>query len=331
MLVATLAPRPSLMCSLPRFHPKNMRASLAGVHSSARCGIMAAIGLPHGKKSATSIPEVQFRTAKKFGIKRHGHRKLTVRSIEMNQILRPTWDLLDRLVQSCQRELLICSPWLPASGLQKLRDTLTKSLRSKPLRSIQIWSRLSDLNTDSGLLIQIVEELKRAKIQVQLKDSPVLHAKIYLADRSAAIFGSCNLSTSGFEENLEIAALLSEPHEVQQICAVVDSIEREMQEVDLNNLAYFVEHQRPTMLQQQTTSPQIAVTPIWRQKVVVANREEKQTTAAPHDPRTARTSVTNAFSPLEVYHSGLELLDENQNQISRLDLRVLIGLKVNAV
>ena len=249
----------------------------------------------------------------------------------MIQILRPTWDLLDQLVQSCQRELLICSPWLPASGLQKLRDALTKSLKVKPLRSIQFWSRLSDLNTDSGLLLQIAEELKRAKVQVQFKDSPILHAKIYLADRSSAIFGSCNLSSSGFEENLEVAALLSEPYEVRQICAVVDSIEKEMQNVDLNDLSYFVEHQRLTMLQQQTIPPPITITPIWRQKRVVAGLEKKQVAAIPDDDQIARTQNTGRYNPLEVFNRGLKLLDEHQDHISRLDLRSFTGLKVKVI
>jgi hypothetical protein len=249
----------------------------------------------------------------------------------MSQILRPTWDLLGRLIQSCQRELLICSPWLPTSGLQKLRAALTESLKTKPLHSVQFWSRLSDPNTDSGLLLQFAEELNRAKVQVQLKDSPILHAKIYLADRSVAIFGSCNLSSSGFVENLEIAALLSEPNELRQICAVIDSLEKEMQNVDLNDLAYYVEHQRPTMLQQQTPPPPITLTPIWRQKGMDTVLERKQTAAISDDPRIARIPDATTFNPMEIYHRGLELLDAHQDHISRLDLRVFIGLKVKVV
>jgi hypothetical protein len=79
--------------------------------------------------------------------------------------------------------------------------------------------------------------------------------------------------------------LLSEPNEVSQICAVVDSMEMEMKTVDFNDLAYFVEHQRPMILQQQIMPPPITVVPIWRQKKAVVSKEGKDTAAISSVPQ----------------------------------------------
>ena len=244
------------------------------------------------------------------------------------QIIQPTWDLLGKLVQSCQQELLICSPWLPASGLQQLRDALRKSLRAKSVQSIQFWSRLADPNTDSGLILEIVDELKRAKVQVQLKDSPILHAKIYLADRSSAIIGSCNLSDSGFVQNLEIAALISEP-EVHQVCTLVANIEKEMKLVALEDLAYFVEHQRPMILQQQTISPSVTVVPIWREEKSPTSWEREKVEAIQRVPRIARPS--NIINPMEVFGRGLNLLNEHHEHIALIDIGSFIGQKIKVI
>ncbi len=246
----------------------------------------------------------------------------------MIQIIRPTWDLLSQLFHACRRELLVCSPWLPASGLQKLRDAVIKSLKAKSFQSIQFWCRLSDPNTDSGLLLEIVEDLRLAKVQVKLKDSPTLHAKIYLADRSSAIFGSCNLSSSGFDENLEIAALVSEP-EVRQVCAVVDSIEKELKLVDVQDLAYFVEHQRPMILQQQTIAPPITVVPIWRQERAGAAQESREATLVRGVPGVIRPA--NTINPKEVFERGLNVLNEHQGHISRLEIGSFTGHRVKVI
>ncbi len=193
---------------------------------------------------------------------------------------------------------------------------------------MEFWSRLSDPNTDSGLLLEIVKDLKRGNIQVELKDSSTLHAKIYMADRLLAIFGSCNLSSSGFEENLEIAALVSEP-EIRQVCAVADGIENEMKTVGFDDLVYFVEHQRPTILQQQTTPPPITVVPIWRQKGTVVAKEWKETVPAPPAPGSARPTET--INPMDVFERGLKLLNEHQEHISRLDIGSFTGQKVKII
>lgn len=249
----------------------------------------------------------------------------------MNAILRPTWLLLDQLIQSCRRELLICSPWLASSGLNRLADYLSHSLKDKPPRSVEFWSRLADPNTDSGLLLQIIDVLRGAGVSVRVKDSPSLHAKIYLADRTRAIFGSCNLSDSGFHTNLEVAGLISDSRDIQQICAVVDSIDQQMCEVDCRDLAYFVEHQRPGILRQQATIPSITVVPIWNQRDKSVVREETKPQTPSYNDRPATQSVSGLSNPLALYQNGLQLLNERQNEISGYDLQTFAGLKIKAI
>lgn len=247
----------------------------------------------------------------------------------MIEIKRSTWEMMERLIQSCNQELLICSPWLSTYGLTKLQQYLN----SKSIDLIQFWSRLADANTDSVLLLQMTSKLLESGIKVTLKDSPKLHAKVYLADRSMAILTSSNLSKSGFEENLEIATLISDPYAVKQVCTVVDSIEQEMQEVRFEDLLYFVEKQRPEILAQIPQIPQMTVVPAWRQERISQIQGEIETVILPPDNGSNPKEdfdLTRLY-PFQWYQQGLQALDQRQNEISEFDLSSFVGAKIKIV
>ena len=176
----------------------------------------------------------------------------------MTKVSRPCWDQLKQLVREANRELLICSPWLPRSGLLKLKAYFDEL---GPPPKVKFWARVADANTDSELLLDIFRTLRRKGIDVEVKDSPALHAKIYMADGRTALVTSANLSQSGFEHNLEMATLTSDASLLEQIVQVTRDIEAEMTCVSLEHLEYFVRKQRISTLDPDSPTP---VIPIWR-------------------------------------------------------------------
>ena len=50
-----------------------------------------------------------------------------------------------------------------------------------------------------------------------VRDSPVLHPKVYLADRSLALVTSANLSEAGFSSNLGAAVVILEPEGIEEV------------------------------------------------------------------------------------------------------------------
>src|ERR1035438_875924 len=116
----------------------------------------------------------------------------------MPQVLKPSWALLDRLVAVAKKDLIICAPWISCTGLERLEHLLLTEPPGKPLQRVQLWARIADINTDSTGILQLVRRLEAAGILTVVRDSPLLHAKIYLADKALALVTSANLSDGGF-------------------------------------------------------------------------------------------------------------------------------------
>jgi len=190
----------------------------------------------------------------------------------MTRVVKPSWVLFDRLVAEAKEELLICAPWMSFIGLQRLERLLLDTSPPKKLRCVQLWARVADINTDSPSILALVRRLELTGISTVVRDSPILHAKIYKADRALAIVTSANLSEGGFSENLEAAVIVNEPADIKQVSLLLSDIEKQTTLVSIADLEHFITQQRPLIKQERP--PEISAEPVWRQPLAKEIKKE---------------------------------------------------------
>ena len=124
----------------------------------------------------------------------------------ITEIRGPRWETLRNLIEGCETKLLICSPWITTRGIEQLETFLAANTR---LRSIEIWTRVTEVATDSRNLLRLARALTSRGLQVSIKDSQSLHLKVYLADETAALLGSANLTEPGlFDQRRDNSVLV---------------------------------------------------------------------------------------------------------------------------
>jgi hypothetical protein len=174
------------------------------------------------------------------------------------RVIKPSWNVFDALVAEARSELLICAPWISSAGLAHIRT-------NSSLKRVEIWARVADVNTDAAGILQMAKQFEAAAISTVIRDSPVLHAKIYLADNSKALLTSANLSDAAFLNNLEGAALITEPYEIAEVAQLLDQLRMSTTVVSLSDLEYFVANERPVIEASVQPEPPMP-TPIWRRR-----------------------------------------------------------------
>jgi hypothetical protein len=121
----------------------------------------------------------------------------------MPNILTPTWDTMNKVVNDAKERVLICSPYFTTSGIEYLADNFG------PAKAFQFWTRITPQDWASGsinpeCLITLIDILQDSGRWVEFKVFPRLHAKAYVADYHLALIGSSNLSDGGFGSSLEL-------------------------------------------------------------------------------------------------------------------------------
>lgn len=121
--------------------------------------------------------------------------------------MKPTWDDLRALISDANERLWLCSPYVKDEALGQVADALaTRATRL----NVRIWTRLSPSDwaagaTDPDSLVSFMSLLIESGHATDLGIVQRLHAKVFAADETAAIVGSANLSSGGFQGNLELA------------------------------------------------------------------------------------------------------------------------------
>jgi cardiolipin synthase len=97
---------------------------------------------------------------------------------------------------------------------------------SHSLRARKLAEGVGDLRimNDVGIAIHRMKHLK-------------LHAKVLLADKSRAVVGSINLTSSSFDERRELAIHLSDPNVVERLVTVIHDDWQSSHELDLSERA----------------------------------------------------------------------------------------------
>jgi PLD-like domain len=242
----------------------------------------------------------------------------------MTQVVKPSWDLFDRLVAEAKRDLVICAPWVAAAGLQRLQHRLLNVPPGTPLPRVQIWARVADINTDSPGILELVRNLVAAGVSVVVRDSPLLHAKIYLADRALALVTSANLSEGGFSSNLEAAVVISEPEGIAQVIKLLASIEAETELVTASALDYFVTKQRPLLVEEAPPAVLPAMIPVWRRP---AAAPIGLPVGLPGKPPAGELGQSRAIDLRDLIRFAEASIQAAQAEIQQLDLGNWVGRK----
>ena len=115
----------------------------------------------------------------------------------------PTWTALGALIGSASSSLLLCSPYVSGSGINRVFDLLGDPVE------VEIVTRLSPSDWANGVsdpeaLVALLKLLADEGWPVTLWIHQRLHAKVYIADSAQCILGSANLTEGGFDRNFEL-------------------------------------------------------------------------------------------------------------------------------
>jgi hypothetical protein len=226
--------------------------------------------------------------------------------------MKPSWELFSRLVTEAKRELVICAPWISSAGLQRLQHLLLDENTGRSLTQVQLWARIADINTDSPGILELALRLAAVGVSTVVRDSPVLHAKIYLADRSLALVTSANLSEGGFSSNIEAAVVISEPQGIGQVLRLLEEIQAATTQVSLSDLEEFIIKQRPLIEAQAPPAPPPAIVPVWRLPVASVS---------------PGSALSRSLDLLELIESLKASLQAAQDDIQHVDLNDWVGKK----
>jgi hypothetical protein len=157
----------------------------------------------------------------------------------------PNTDDLSEVVSRAQTSLLVCSPFITASGVDALSQAVATTLQS-----VEIWTKFDARDwltgaSDPDALLEFLEGLP-AVIQKRIRVSPRLHTKLILADESIALAGSANLTAGGLGRNIELIRTVSLP-ETAELVTYVTRTRPSLDPATFQNLRDFV-----TQCQRQT-------------------------------------------------------------------------------
>lgn len=123
---------------------------------------------------------------------------------------------LAKLFASAREDLLVCSPYVGRAGIELLAKHATAPLRHDGrLRFLTDLSpaNLCQASTDPAALLLSFD----AAGCTSIRHLPRLHAKVYVADSTAAIITSANLTAGGLFRNYEYGVEILDPEAVGRI------------------------------------------------------------------------------------------------------------------
>ncbi len=113
------------------------------------------------------------------------------------------WENLRSLIRLSKASFTAFSPYYSLDGLKLIETSVPPTAR------IEFWTRLSLRDWAAGAadplaLSRLMSLLSNGQRDLTLFVNPKLHAKAYFADLTHALVGSANLTTGGFNTNVEL-------------------------------------------------------------------------------------------------------------------------------
>ena len=131
----------------------------------------------------------------------------------MARLLKRGWrDDLGGLAGAARRSLLIAAPYIKEDAAEWVCGRLGPGVDVITLADIKRDS-LASASLDIAALLRLGAASPASRV-IAL---PSLHAKVYVADETAAIVTSANLTRSGIDRNLEYGVLLDDPALVRAV------------------------------------------------------------------------------------------------------------------
>jgi phosphatidylserine/phosphatidylglycerophosphate/cardiolipin synthase-like enzyme len=149
--------------------------------------------------------------------------------------LTATQEAFNHLARRSKNRLVIITPFIDAAGIiwaTTLFEASSARERILVLRERKTFEKFAaEADTLKPLLTELLEYRVRHTKEDRLLPFETFHAKIVLADGSAAYVGSANLLHSSYEVALECGFIIEGPA-VRQVCDVVEAMLRVARESD---------------------------------------------------------------------------------------------------
>ena len=154
-------------------------------------------------------------------------------------VLVPDWSDLEEVTEVAERDLLVATPYYSAEGL----SLVTRALRAEALTFL---TRLSPPDwtahaADPPALALSLLDVEARGVAVRLGVVQRLHAKAYVADETAALVGSANLTSNGFGGNVELAVRLDGAAAGDARRTLLAAVEPSVRWVTVDNLVAWVD------------------------------------------------------------------------------------------
>ena len=158
----------------------------------------------------------------------------------MARVIQASWADFRRIVGSARERLLVCVPYYSEDGLNQLFGAFSVGAE------LNFVTRLSPsdwLNgaADPETLLVLLELLQNENPPPRFVVHQRIHAKAYLADRSAGLMGSANLSAGGFDRNFELMVELETEEANVADRLIEEEVQRHGVSLNLPTLRQWVE------------------------------------------------------------------------------------------
>ena len=128
-------------------------------------------------------------------------------------LVKHPWEpALRDLVRGVRQRLIVSAPFITRSGWEVVEAELSRTA------SVTISTALDPRMASTGFLdVDVLAEAAERRCDAEVRDVRTLHAKVYIADRSAAIITSGNLTAASLRRNVERGVLITDPSLVAEI------------------------------------------------------------------------------------------------------------------
>ena len=128
-------------------------------------------------------------------------------------LIKHPWEpALRDLVRSARERLIVSAPFITRQGWQVVEEELT------PAVAVHVATALDARMASTGFLdVDALIDAARHRREIEIRDVRALHAKVYVADHSAAIVTSGNLTRASLRANIERGVLISDQPLVAEI------------------------------------------------------------------------------------------------------------------
>ena len=146
----------------------------------------------------------------------------------MIRVLTRGWrDDLANVATAARNSLLVAAPYIKDDEAAWLCGQLRPGVAVLTLANLD-----TDAVSSAALDVAALGRLAEASPASRLVALPSLHAKVYIADETAAIVTSGNLTRAALDRNIECGVLLDEPDPVRALRAEMQSFTRLGSELD---------------------------------------------------------------------------------------------------